>query len=84
MMKKTRLPAPPDIEPPSPKEPETKPLIKSKTFWASLTAALATAGSQIFEALADWRVLIVVGVLLLLAYVIWERNGKPDIRGMFK
>lgn len=73
---------PPDVEPiPA---PPTKPLTKSKTFWASIMAALTTIGSQLFEALSDWRVWAAVIVLLLLAYIIWERNGKPDVRGLVR
>ena len=35
-------------------------------------------------ALSDWRVWCAVIVLALLAYVVWERNGKPDIRGLVR
>ncbi len=77
------VPPPPDIPKPEP-VPPTKPLIKSKTFWASIMAAITTAGSQLFQAMTDWRVWSAVIVLLLLAYIAWERNGKPDIRGWFK
>ncbi len=74
-------PAPPDIQP---SEPETKPAIKSKSIWASIVAALTTAGTAFVDALGDWRVWAAVIVLLLLAYIVWERNGKPDIRGWFR
>ncbi len=74
--------APPDVAPiPAPK---TKPLSKSKTFWASIVAAITTAGSQLFDILSDWRVWSAIVVLALLAYIAWERNGKPDIRGFFR
>lgn len=81
-------PPPPDIPapkpPPATPTPEPKPLVKSKTVWATIAAAMTTAGSAFVEALGDWRVWCAVIVLLLLAYVIWERNGKPDIRGLVK
>ncbi len=76
-------PPPPDIPAPEP-APPTKPIVKSKTLWATIAAAFTTAGSAFVDALGDWRVWCAVIVLLLLAYVIWERNGKPDIRGWFK
>jgi hypothetical protein len=77
-------PSPPDVEP-APVVVETpKPLIKSKTVWASVAAGLTTASSAFTAALADWRVWCAVIVLALLAYVVWERNGKPDIRGLVR
>ncbi len=78
-----QVPKPPDVEPPAP-TPPTKPLVKSKTFWASIMAAITTAGTQLFQAMTDWRVWSAVIVLVLLAYIAWERNGKPDIRGWFR
>ena len=72
---------PPDVEPP---EQPTKPLAKSKTFWASILAAITTVGSQLFEILSDWRVWTAIIVLVLLAYIAWERNQRPDIRGWFR
>lgn len=76
---------PPDVEPvdPTPITP-SKPMVKSKTVWASILAAVTTMGSAFTEALGDWKVWCAVVVLLLLAYIIWERNGKPDIRGWFR
>ncbi len=72
----------PDVKPaPTPK---TKPLVKSKTFWASIMAAITTTGSQLFSILSDWRVWSAIVVLVLLAYIAWERNGKPDIKGWFR
>ena len=53
-------------------------------MWASLAAGMTTAGSAFTAALADWRVWCAVIVLALLAYVVWERNGKPDIRGLVR
>lgn len=76
------IPPPPDVEPVPPKE--TKPAIKSKSIWASIIAAITTAGSAFIDALGDWRIWAAIIVLLLLAYVIWERNGKPDIRGLVR
>lgn len=76
---------PPDIPAPEPAPvPPPKPLVKSKTLWASIAAAFTTAGSTFIEALGDWRIWCAIIVLLLLAYVIWERNGKPDIRGLVR
>jgi lysozyme family protein len=70
---------PPDVAPPptpaSP--PPTKPMVRSKTFWATVMAALTEASTQMFEALKDWRLVAALIVLLLLGYILWERNGKP-------
>jgi lysozyme family protein len=77
-------PPPPDVQPAPVVIEATKPLIKSKTLWASLVAGMTTAGSAFTAALADWRVWCAVVVLALLAYVVWERNGKPDIRGLVR
>jgi len=84
-----QAPPPPDVEPgpvvlETPKSPVPKPLIKSKTVWASVAAGMTTAASAFAAALADWRVWCAVIVLVLLAYVVWERNGKPDIRGLVR
>ena len=84
-----QAPPPPDVEPgpvvlETPKSPVPKPLIKSKTVWASVAAGMTTAASAFAAALADWRVWCAVIVLALLAYVVWERNGKPDIRGLVR
>lgn len=70
----------PKVEAPKPIEPPSKPLVKSKTFWSSIAAALSTVGGF----LTDWRVVAMIIVLAALAYIVWERNGKPDIRGWFK
>ena len=58
----------------------TKPVIKSKTLWASITAALSSVGGF----LTDWRVVALIIVLVALGYIVWERNGRPDIRGWFR
>lgn len=71
---------PPDVEPPAPEAPETKPLVKSKTFWATVMGFASTIGGY----LTDWHVLAVIAVLLVFGYIAWERNGKPDIRGLFR
>jgi hypothetical protein len=77
-------PPPPDVEPGLAVVETPKPLIKSKTVWASVAAGMTTAGSAFTAALADWRVWCAVIVLALLVYVVWERNGKPDIRGLVR
>lgn len=60
--------------------PKTKPMTKSKTLWSSIVAgASAVAGF-----LTDWKVLALLVVLAAIGYIIWERNGRPDIRGWFK
>lgn len=87
-------PPPPDIEPedepyeappPSPKADDgTKPLGKSKTFWASVAGFFLMVWEAISGAASNpyfWVFLIVAAVFL---YIIWERNGKPDIRGWFR
>lgn len=79
-------PPPPDIEAepeaesPKAEDQETKPLGKSKTFWAALFAFL----SQLAAFATDWRVLGLVILACVVGYIVWERNGKPDIRGIFK
>jgi len=81
----TPAPPPPDIHAPEPVPVAApKPLVKSKTLWATIAAGATTAGSAFVDALGDWRVWCALIVLLLLAYVIWERNGKPDIRGLVR
>lgn len=60
--------------------PTTKPVIKSKTFWSSIAGIASTIAMYA----TDWRILATVGVLCVFGYIIWERNGKPDIRGWFK
>jgi lysozyme family protein len=69
---------------PMPPPPPTKPMVRSKTFWATLLAALTEASTQAFEALKDWRLVAALIVLGLLGYILWERNGKPDIRGWLR
>ncbi len=76
---------PPDIPAPVPEpEPAPKPAVKSKTIWASIVAGLTTVGGAFTDALGDWRVWCAVIVLALLAWIIWERAGKPDVRGILK
>lgn len=61
-------------------KPEVKPAVKSKTIWAQLGAVAAAIGGFV----TDWKVMVVVAVTALAAFVIWERMGKPDIRGWFR
>ncbi len=77
---------PPVVAPaPAPTSPPpTKPMVRSKTFWATVMAALTEASTHVFEALKDWRLVAALIVLLLLGYILWERNGKPDIRGWLR
>lgn len=80
------LPPPPDIpsapqtESPKAEDQETKPASKSTTIWAALLAFL----SQIAAFATDWRVIGLVLLAIIIGYIIWERNGKPDIRGVFR
>lgn len=80
------VPSPPDVpaEPPaeSPKaeDIETKPAIKSTTIIAGILAFL----SQLAAFATDWRVLGLVILACIVGYIVWERNGKPDIRGVFR
>ncbi len=78
-----QVPKPPDIEPPPP-EPETKPAVQSKTIWASIMATLTTVGGALLDAAGDWRIWCAFVVVALLAYIVWERSGRPDIRGWFR
>jgi hypothetical protein len=77
---------PPEIAPApaSSPPPPTKPMVRSKTFWAAIVAALTEASTHAFEAVKDWRLVAALIVLLLLGYILWERNGKPDIRGWLR
>ena len=80
-IKADTVPPPPDVDPTL---PITKPAIKSKTIWATIAAGATTASSALLEAAGDWRIWAAVTVILLLVYIAWERNGKPDIRGLFR
>lgn len=73
-------PPPPDVPKPKPKQPETKPAIKSKTIWAQVGTVLASIGGF----LTDWRVAAVLVIAALAVFVILERKGKIDISGWFK
>ncbi len=79
----TAPPPPPDVPAPEPEEP-TKPAAQSKTIWASIVAGLTTVWSALGAAVGDWRFWCAIIVLALLAYIIWQRNGKPDIRGLVR
>lgn len=72
-----KAPPPPDVEP----VPKTKPAVESKTIWAQIGTILASIGGLLAS---DWKVVAVVIVAALAAFVIWDRAGKPDIRGWFK
>jgi lysozyme family protein len=87
-------PLPPDVEPedddfvpppPSPKaEDDSKPIVKSKTFWASVVGFFVMIWEAFSSAATNpyfWVFLIVAAIF---AYIVWERNGKPDIRGWFR
>ena len=74
----TRLPPPPDVEPVP--APAGKPVVKSKTFWASVTAAMTSVAGF----MTDWKVLALVIVLVCVLAIVWWRSGKPDITGVFK
>jgi hypothetical protein len=72
-----------------PTEADTKPASQSGIIQKALVAimaAIGTAVESIMGALGDWRVLSIVASLAvvgLLVWIIWERAGKPDIRGIF-
>lgn len=73
------MPQAPTPAPPSPKE-APKPLIKSKTMWSTVVAG----GSSVLGVVAaDWKIFALAIVLTALGYIVWERSGKPDIRGLF-
>lgn len=87
-----KAPPPPDIEPepePDPGSPkandkDTKPIAKSKTFWASVVGFFLMIWEAISGAASNpyfWVFLIVAAIF---AYIVWERNGKPDIVGWVK
>lgn len=71
---------------PSPKaeDCETKPIIKSKTFWASVSGFFLSVWAVIETAASSPYFWAFLFVLLIFAYIVWERNGKPDIRGWFR
>jgi hypothetical protein len=72
-----------------PTETDTKPAAQSGIIQKALVAimaAIGTAVESIMGALGDWRVLSIIAsfvVVGLLVWIIWERAGKPDIRGLF-
>ena len=83
------VPPPPDIPAPKPIDPEvinrtedpadTKPAVQSKTIWASIIGVAST----ILSVVTDWRVLLVLTVAALV-FVLLDRYGKIDIRGLFR
>lgn len=58
---------------------DAKPAVQSTTIWASIGTVLASAGSFLT---ADWKPLCVIAMAALAAYIIYERQGKPDIKGL--
>jgi lysozyme family protein len=67
-------------------EGDTKPATQSGIIQkaiAAITAALAAIAESFTTILGDWRVWLMIVVLALLCWIIWERAGKPDIRGVF-
>lgn len=72
-------PVPAPTPEPTPK-PEQKPAVKSKTIWSTIIGVLTSVGA----AMTDWKVLAVLAGAVLIAFIIWERKGKPDISGWFK
>lgn len=80
------LPPPPDVEPeeddlpPSPyADGDTKPAVKSKTVWASITGILGAVAAFA----TDWRVLTVI-VVAAFVFILADRIFKLDIRGWFR
>lgn len=69
----TPAPKPPDVPPPEKKEPKSP--TASKTIWAQIIAVLTALGG----ALSDWRVLAVLVIAGVAAFVIYERLKKDDI-----
>jgi lysozyme family protein len=75
------LPPPPDIEPAPAPEPKTKPAVQSATIWSQIAMVLTALGG----ALTDWKVLSVLMIGGLAAFVIWDRTRgeKSVIKGWF-
>lgn len=72
----------PEQEAPTPSpeaDGDTKPAIKSKTIWASLTGIL----TAVIGAVTDWRVLLVL-VIAIFLFIIADRYLKLDIKGWFR
>lgn len=80
--KKMKIPPPPDIEPPL--SPPTKPIIKSKTFWGSVVSAITAIAGAITDPTNLAIILCALVIVGIAGYIIWERNGKPDIVGWFR
>jgi hypothetical protein len=57
-----------------------KPAIKSKTIWSTVIGVVTSVGA----ALTDWKIAAVLIGGALIAFIIWDRKGKPDITGFFK
>lgn len=51
-------------------------IIKSKIAWASVVLG-SVSMSSILEFFKDWRTIMAVAVLILVAYIIYERGRKP-------
>jgi hypothetical protein len=71
-----------------PETPPTKPIVKSKTFWGSIVSIITAIIAAVDDLIKDnTSLLILICATVVIAtglYVIWERNGKPDIRGWFR
>jgi lysozyme family protein len=72
-------PLPPDVDDPVP-APKPKPAVKSSINWAAIGTFLSAIGGL----LTDWKVATVIIGGMFAAYIVWARNGKPDIRGWFR
>ena len=87
-LKKFLPPVPPVVvPPPPPSDPkdedvyDTRPRIKSKTNITGVMGFLMAVWGAIESAAGDWRFWLFVLLALGLAYVVWERNNKPDLSG---
>lgn len=84
-----KMPPPPDIPAPKDVDPEifnkkddpnnTKPVVKSKTVWASITGILGAIAAFA----TDWRVLTVI-VVAAFVFILVDRIFKLDLKGWFK
>lgn len=80
---KPQLP-PPREDPKDEDAPTTKPATRSKTILASIVGIVTSIVAAIGEVATSpyfWAFILLV---IVFGYIIWERNGKPDIRGWFR
>lgn len=80
VVEKEPSPAEPEVEPAGPADvdPEDEKTVHPKTIWYSIGTALSAVGGF----LTDWKVIAVVGVIVLVGFIVWEHSGKPKLKDL--